>query len=466
MKKLRKTTFFASAAAILFLLCSCGSPFPDPAPVSSLASSQGAPSSSQAPSSSDLAKENEFLFVNRINQLNIDRSDTSLEIFSTADGEVYLRKSLSQYLTYNEQSEPQIPEDYLKLFDGLESALQSGTDIGEPLLLKMNLPEKMSLLTPYLCVGESNRLYYIGGTIPFQMPEHVTESAENRCIYREYLFENKIVQAESNGYDSFLLTEQGELFCLGTMSLYGGWAVVPENFYFKPVKVQTPGKVKKIVLNERTLYLLCEDGVIYSAPSYTTPEGYGNEYNEEAPISPDRNVFSPIPMDAKAIDLQGGGMNFCIMALDEKKQLYLYLELEDFYRVTDAYHKDPSKPKQPLHPAFEKVPGIGAVQEIRTDGAGNRILLKMAGGGYQTLGYLELDSQTDRLKYVSPTPVDGSLLPENAELHPFCGGILAVPAQGENLYSGMELSINNVYFLPRAAAQFVPAEKVYWKLFD
>lgn len=83
MKKLRKTTFFASAAAILFLLCSCGSPSPDPAPVSSLVSSQETPSVSQA-SSSVPVKENEFLFANRIRELSIDRSDPSLEIFFTA----------------------------------------------------------------------------------------------------------------------------------------------------------------------------------------------------------------------------------------------------------------------------------------------------------------------------------------------------------------------------------------------
>lgn len=464
MKKLRKTTFFASAAAILFLLCSCGSPAPDPAPVSSLVSSQETPSVSQA-SSSVPVKENEFLFANRIRELSIDRSDPSLEIFFTAEDETFLRKSLNQYLTYNKQGDPQISEDYRRLFDGLESALQSGTDIGEPLLLKMNLPEEMSLITPYLCIGESNRLYYIGGTVPFQLPEHVTESAENRCIYREYQFESKIVQAESNGFDSFLLTEQGELFCLGTMTLYGGCAVVSDEFYFKPVKVKTPGKVRKLVLNERTLYLLCEDGVIYSAPSYTTPEGYGNEYSGKTAVPADQNVFSPVPMSAKAVDLRSGGMNFCIMALDEKNQLYLYLELEDFDRVTDAYHKDPSKPKQPMNPAFEKVSGVGAVQEIRTSGAGNRILLKTADGGYQTFGYLERDSQTDRLKYIAQVQVDCSQLPKNTELYPLCDGMLAVPPQGENLYSGTELSINNVYFLPMSRTQFLPIQNVYWKLF-
>lgn len=467
MKKLRKNTLFAAAGALVFLLCSCGSPLPDPAPASSgVVSRQEPVSSAEPPASSAPVQAASQLFVDQVEQLDIVRSDTSLQVFSAADGGSYLNTCIGRYQVCSAQNELYVPQRYLQLFGGLSEAVQSGTDAWEPLLLKMNLPEKMSLLTPYLCVGESGKVYCIFGVPTFPLPEHVADTEDNRCIYREYPFEGKIVQAESNGFDSFLLTEQGELYCLGTMSLYGGYTVVTDEFYFKPVQVTTPGPVRKIVANERSLYILCEDGMIYSAPVYSSPEGYANGYDGETLISSDRNVFQPVSLDIRAADLLGGGMNFCIMALDGENRLYLYPELEDFRRVTEESGKDPSKPKQQTHPVFEKVDGIGEVGEIRTQDNGNRILLETVNGEHYTFGYLEYDAQNDRLNYTAPTPVDCSRLPEGTELYPFCSGILAVPAQGANLYSGTELSINKVYFLPRAAEQFVPAEKVYWKLFD
>lgn len=260
--KLQKAACFLFCAIFVVSLVGCDSS-PSPAPSSDLSSvssilssttqsKEETPSSSEAAAStsasSQSAAEKRVLLEGKTiaSMCNDDRNGSAFVL--TADGKVYF------YGAYQEA-----------LASIMETAPSNVAEKND--LYEISFPEPIVKLVPYAAVGESGALYIFlypttaawtmnGGTAPSPMTTiQLNGKIQDIC----YSFG-----------DFFAVTEKGELYSIGEMTLYGqGFKAASEAAKrLKPIKAVLPEQADQVTATNHTVFIRGKSGKVYMALRY------------------------------------------------------------------------------------------------------------------------------------------------------------------------------------------------------
>ncbi|MDD6175893.1 MAG: hypothetical protein PUC59_09070 [Firmicutes bacterium] len=145
-------------------------------------------------------------------------------------------------------------------------------------------------------IGESGAFY--------RFPEISSSTATTETI-KKIEIPAGTVQISAGYGDYALVTEAGELYTVGGLSLYGGAQVIDPDRFEKErdtvVQAVVPEPVKKAVMTEFYLFILGKSGAVYVAPVKNW-----NEFVEDDSVFPrsyPAKVFQKLPTAKKAADI-------------------------------------------------------------------------------------------------------------------------------------------------------------------
>lgn len=171
-----------------------------------------------------------------------------------------------------------------------------------------NLPTKIDLPEPvyqFSCTSAATthgNIYFWDIELSRQYLGKIPDflSNGNFCIQ----FDKKIRQIEEHYADTFLLTEDGELYFIGEGSLFGYPSLIgqypePSEKFFIPTKIEVPEKIVQIFRTKKYLFLIGESGKFYYAYCFVDI-GVNNQFippNGKA-YSYDTQLFKEISLDS------------------------------------------------------------------------------------------------------------------------------------------------------------------------
>ena len=259
--KRQKTACFLFCTIFAAFLVGCNpSPAPVPSsdqssvpsiPSSTNSSREEIPSPSEASSSMQAAEKRVVLEGKTIASMcgdDINPFVQTVTFVLTPDGKVYYYGAYQDALASITETEPSNEADKKDLYE-------------------ISFPEPIVKLVPYAAIGESGTLYiFLYPPTAAWMMSGCAAPAPMTTIK----LSGKIRDICYNLGDFFVVTEEGELYSIGEMTLYGqGFSENPDtDKYLTPIKVVLPEQADQVTATFHTVFVRGKSGKVYMAFRY------------------------------------------------------------------------------------------------------------------------------------------------------------------------------------------------------